>query len=116
MQVPEADDDPIAWSSILADTPVVSTEGDEVGTVVDVLGSEAEDIFHGIVVHQGLLGRDVMIPADRVARITRRRIDVTMTGAEIRDLPPYREEQSYKLGMVGLLRKHLGWVDDVENP
>jgi len=111
-----ADERELAWKAMLADTSVVSSDGDTVGTVADVLGSEAEDIFHGIVVREGILRKDVMIPADRVVRITNRRITVSMTAEATRELPPYQEEHSYKLGMVGLLRRRLGWVDDHENP
>lgn len=113
MKVPEPDEEqPLAWIAILADTPVYSTSGQEVGTVHEVLG--AEDIFHGVVVHTGLLGHDVMIPATDVTRITNRRVDVALDTDSFRALPPYREEESYKLGFVGLLRRHLGWVADTD--
>ena len=111
MKLPEADEQPVAWTAILADTPVYSSEGEQVGTVREVLG--AEDIFHGIVVRAATpVSRDVQIPADHVARITNRRVDMTLTMEEISALDAYNEEASFKLGIVGLLRKHLGWVPD----
>ena len=111
MRVPEPDEEqPLAWSAILEDTPVYSADGQDIGTVQDVLG--AEDIFHGIVVRAGPLSDVVMIPADAVALITNRRIETMLSPDEIRALPPYQEEESFRLGVVGLLRKHMGWVSD----
>ena len=110
MKVPQPDEEqPLAWNAILADTPVYSGDGEQVGVVGDVLGSQAQDIFHGIHVRGGTLQHDVMIPADRVARITNQRIDTSLDAEEIRALPVHREEESYHLGFVGLLRKTLGW-------
>ena len=50
------DEDPIAWTAILANTGVFSTDQEEVGTVRDVVG--AEDIFHGLVISHGTLGHE----------------------------------------------------------
>jgi len=117
LKVPEPDEErPLAWTAILADTPVHAKEGREVGTVHDVLGSEQKDIFHGIVVHQGLIGRNVFVPADQVGTITDRRLVISLSEDEVRELPPYEVEHSYTLGFTGLLRKHLGWVEDVGRP
>lgn len=111
MRVPEPEEErPLAWSAILADTPVYTADKQEVGIIADVLG--AEDIFHGIVVHAGPEANDVMVPADHVSVITNRRVVTALAPDEFRALPPYREEDSYQLGFVGLLRKHLGWVPE----
>ncbi len=110
MKVPEGEEEqPLAWMAILADTPVYSSDGERVGIVDEVLGSQDQDIFHGIEVRTGLLAQNVMIPADRVTQITNRRIETALTAEEIRDLPAYVEEESYQLGFVGLLRRRLGW-------
>ena len=42
-------DQPIAWRGVPKDTAVRS-EGEQVGTLYDLLGSDEEDIFLGIVV------------------------------------------------------------------
>jgi uncharacterized protein YrrD len=113
VKVPEPEDEqPLAWKAVLADTPVYSREGDEVGVVVEVLGSEAEDIFHGIVVNRGVGSHEVQIPAATVSLISNKRVTTSMTAQEVSALPVYKPEDSYKLGYVGLLRKHLGWVPD----
>jgi hypothetical protein len=111
MKVPEPEQEqPLAWKAILKDTPVHASDGQEVGVITEVLGSE--DIFHGIVVHRGVAAHDVEIPAEAVVWITNKRINTTLSQQEIRELPVYQPEDSYKLGIVGLLGKHLGWVSD----
>ena len=42
--MPEAQ--PISWRSIVYGTPVTAADGIRVGDVHEVLGSDAEDIFH----------------------------------------------------------------------
>lgn len=114
MRVPEPEEErPLAWSAILAETPVYSSDEQEIGVVLDVLG--AEDIFHGIVVRAGPAANDIMVPAEQVRVITNRRVVTSLTPDEFRALPPYEEEASYGLGFVGLLRKHLGWVPEGDN-
>jgi len=107
----EADDnDPIAWRGVTQDTPVITSEGERVGTLSDMLGSDQEDIFHGIVVHLGRFGHHVFVPADQVTLMTRSSVQVALTSAEIHALPKHDEERQYDLGMVGFFRKHPGWV------
>jgi len=48
-------DAPIAWRAIVEDGPARSWDGETVGTVYDVLGSN-DDIFHGVVIHLSRLG------------------------------------------------------------
>ena len=114
---PDADDErPISWVAIQESTPVHSVDGEEIGTTHEVLGSQEEDIFHGLVVSHGALGSPVMIPAEHVKSITNRRIDVDLNADAIRALPPFQEHPSFHLGMVGLFRKHVGWIKEDEQP
>ena len=103
-------DQPIAWRGVTPDTPVRTSEGEEVGTLSDMLGSDQEDIFHGIVVHLGRLGHHVFVPADQVSLMTHTHVDVALTSAEIHALPKHDEERQFDLGMVGFFRKHPGWI------
>ncbi|GAC1444223.1 MAG: hypothetical protein NVSMB52_03350 [Chloroflexota bacterium] len=113
MKVPESSDEtPLAWTAILARTPVRSRDGEEVGHVVEVVGAQAEDIFHGLAVGHGTDDHGVLIPAESVGAITDRRIDTNLTAEEIRALPVYVPEDAFKLGFVGFFSKHLGWVED----
>ena len=102
-------DDPIAWRGVTQDTPVRTSDGETVGTLSDMLGSDQQDIFHGIVVHLGRLGHHVFVPADQVSLMTHSHVDVALTSEEIHALPKHDEERLFDLGMVGIFRKHLGW-------
>lgn len=102
----------VAWRAIVEDEPVRSSDGEEVGTVYDVLGSKEDDIFHGIVVHLGRLGHRVVVLADDVRLITESHVDVALTSAEIHLLPPHTDEHTFHLGVTGMFRKHAGWTAD----
>jgi hypothetical protein len=103
---------PIAWRGVPQDTPVRSSDGETVGTLYDLLGSDAEDIFHGIVVHLGRFGHQVFVPADQVTLMTTSHVDVALTSKEIHALPEHAEDEGYHLGVTGLLRRGVGWVKD----
>ncbi len=104
--------DPIAWQEIRERTPVLAVDGTTVGRVSEVLGSEEEDVFHGVEVR--LTGRDraVLVVADDVTRITALAVTVGLTSAEVDALPPHTEEHAFKLGWKGIIRKHPGWVEE----
>jgi hypothetical protein len=102
-------DQPIAWRGVPQDTPVRS-EGQQVGKLFDLLGSDDEDIFHGIVVQLRSPSRRVFVPADDVTLMTATHVDVSLTAGELAALPAHTEEREFEVGMVGHLRKHLGWV------
>jgi uncharacterized protein YrrD len=105
-------DQPIAWRAIVEDEPVRSSDGDDVGTVYDVVGSQEDDIFHGIVVHLGRLGHRVLVLADDVSLITAKHVDVGMTSATLHALPKHTDEHTFHLGVGGLFRKHVTWTKD----
>jgi len=50
------------------------------------------------------------VPADDVVLLTASHVDVSLSAAEIGALPEHTEERGFDLGMVGLLRKHVGWT------
>jgi hypothetical protein len=106
---PRDPEQPIAWRGVPQDTPVRSSEGEHVGKLADMLGSDDEDIFHGIVVHLDHPGRDVFVPADDVTLMTPSHLDVAYTTDQLHALPEHTEARQYELGWVGFFRKHLGW-------
>jgi len=105
-----SDNDQISWRSVVYGTPVVAG-GTRVGTVHEVLGSDEEDIFHGIRVaipnHH-----DVMLDAEDVAGLTASAVNTSLSRTDVEALPPYDDEATYHLASVGWLRKHLGWTRD----
>ncbi len=65
------DPTPIAWRAIVYGTPVLAADGAQLGSVREVLGSDADDIFHGLRVRRADdPKRDVMIAAERITVIT----------------------------------------------
>ncbi len=106
------DDQAVSWRGLLYGTPVLASEGELVGAVREVLGSDAEDIFHGLRVGLDGEDRDVMIPADRLPELSDSGVRSDLSLDEIRALPDYDEEATYHLASVGWLRKHLGWRAD----
>ena len=104
-------DQPIAWRAIRPATPVRSSEGDSVGTVADVVGSDGEDTFHGVVVAISG-GHEVLVLADDVETIAAGHVDVVWPAAVLRSMPPFHAERDFHLGMKGRFRKGPGWVED----
>jgi hypothetical protein len=110
-QNPPDPDQPIAWRAVTPDEKVRSSDGTDAGTVFDVLGSNAEDIFHGIVV-QLKGGPRVLVEADDVTLMTPSRVEVSFTAAQLHRLPPHAEDHEFHLGVTGRFRKHPGWIED----
>lgn len=111
-EIAVSDAPPISWRAIVYGTPVISSDNQPEGEVHEVLGSDAEDIFHGLRV--ALTGRheDVMVSADDVAGFSADRVRVGLTRSELEALPTYKEQATFHLASVGWLRKHLGWAKD----
>ena len=104
--------DPIGWRGIVYETPVTTIDGARVGTVREVLGSDSEDIFHGLRVGLAEGRRDVMVPADNVTTMSTAGVGLDLSRSAVEALPTYDEVASYHLASVGWLRKHLGWAKD----
>ena len=102
----------IAWRAVVYGTPVSTADGVRVGTVREMLGSDAEDIFHGIRVRLTAGHRDVMIRADDVSTLTAEEVQTNLSRSDIEALPTYDDVATYHLASVGWLRKHLGWSKD----
>jgi hypothetical protein len=96
---PEAPNDPIAWRAIAKDMPVYAVGGELVGQVDELLGSDEEDVFHGIVLRPHLEGtRRVAVSSDDITAINRHGLVCSWTPQEIVTLPEHTEERSYALG------------------
>lgn len=91
---------PIAYPLVERGVRVISSDGDEVGTVHHVVAAEEQDIFHGLVINTARLGRR-FVPAEDVASLHERGVDLRITAADVSELPPpggaapeYREDPS----------------------
>jgi hypothetical protein len=74
-----------------------------VGTVHDVLDNAREHIFDGIVVARGDGRR--FIDAPEVARITDRRVTLTLTATEVAALPAHSQREGLRRGLTRLRRR-----------
>jgi sporulation protein YlmC with PRC-barrel domain len=81
----EDDGHAIAFQVLARGTPVVASDGAEVGTVRDVLENEREHIFDGLVLDTPAGPR--WVDAPEIARIAERRVTLTITAAEAAALP-----------------------------
>ncbi len=103
---------PISWRTVVYGTPVISVDDAAVGKVHEVLGSDGEDIFHGLRVSLASAHKDVLITADDVQSMTADQIRIGLSRADVEAMPSYDETATYHLASVGWLRKHIGWRQD----
>jgi hypothetical protein len=78
----------IGYQALPRGVPVVTADGVEIGTVHRVLDNAREHIFDGIVVRTKEGRR--FVDAPEVARITERRVTLSITADEARELPEHR--------------------------
>jgi hypothetical protein len=81
--------DPVAWSYIQADTLVVGPDGEELGRVAAMLGTESEGIFHGIAVTPYEDGATRVVPADAVTELTSSQVQVAWNAGQLAAAEPY---------------------------
>lgn len=79
-------DDPVAWTYVKPGTDVIGREGVKLGTVEAMLGSEIEDIFHGVALHPAKGGPTRVIPADLATRLTPAAVQVQVGTDEVEKL------------------------------
>jgi uncharacterized protein YrrD len=103
---------PVSWKAIERDAVVVSSDGEEVGHVSEITGDPQADIFNGLVVSLGTLGKPRYLPAERVRGIWPQRVEVDATADEIRALAAYEEPVAERVvareGLLTRLRRLLG--------
>jgi hypothetical protein len=85
-------DDPVAWAYVEPGTDVVGREGVRIGAIEQMLGTEAENIFHGIALKAATGGPIRFIPADAVTVLTPSEVQVQVSTEEVERLAPYRPE------------------------
>ncbi|MBV9466088.1 MAG: DUF2171 domain-containing protein [Solirubrobacterales bacterium] len=84
---------PISYQVLEPGTPVYSSDGQRIGSVVHVLAVAEEDVFDGIVIdeHSGEPhlghGEHRFVDADEVASLHERAVTLALTAAACRDLP-----------------------------
>jgi hypothetical protein len=81
--------DPVSWFLIERGWKVVGSDSAELGTVEETLGEENADIFDGLAVAPGLLGRPRYVPAERVGEILQGEVHLTIDRAAFDQLGDY---------------------------
>jgi uncharacterized protein YrrD len=75
--------DPISWLVLEPGHAVVTADGEQLGTVKEVLGDTEADIFDGLRVSTGLLGSDEKyVPAELLESIDTDAVHLTIPAAE----------------------------------
>ncbi len=77
----------VHYSAVTRGTPVLSSEGVEVGKVDEVLDNYREHIFDGIVLETNR-GDLRFVDAPEVARTAERAVTLSITAGQVSELPP----------------------------
>src|ERR1700685_438851 len=79
------DAEPISYQGVAHGTPVLSSTGQEFGTLAKVLDIASEDVFDGIIVktHHG----ERFVDRDQIAEITTRYIKCDLDDEAVESLP-----------------------------
>jgi len=75
---PERMGDPVSWLMVERGWSVLDRSGEKVGTVEQVLGDQSSDIFNGLAVSHGLVGRPRYVPSERVASIHEGSVELSL--------------------------------------
>ena len=83
--------DPVSWFVIEAGWKVFDASGEQIGSVDEVVGDSSDDIFNGLSISTGLLGRPRYVPSEQVASITEGRVTLRISRAQAERLEEYEE-------------------------
>jgi hypothetical protein len=83
--------DPVSWLVIESGWKVVDSQGDEVGSVDEVVGDSSNDIFNGLSISTSLLGRPRYVPSEQVAAITEEHVQLKLTKDQVHHLGEFEE-------------------------
>jgi len=85
------DRDPVSWFLIEPGWKVVDANGEEVGSVDEVIGDSSDDIFNGLSISMSLLGKPRYVPSEQVGEITEGRVQLTLSKDGVDRLGEYEE-------------------------
>lgn len=83
------DDAQVSWMTLEPGTKVVTREGEELGSIGEVVADHQKDIFSGVTVRSGLLSKDTFVPADKIDQMTEGSVRLTISKAEADALEDY---------------------------
>jgi hypothetical protein len=81
--------DPVSWFVVERGWEVVGSDGSKLGTVEELLGDPEHDIFDGLSVATGLLGKPRYVPAELVQEIVEGSVHLSIGHDEAERLDEY---------------------------
>jgi hypothetical protein len=86
--------DPVSWFVVEPGWEVVGSDGARLGTVEETIGDSQLDIFDGLTVGTGVLGRPKYVPAELVDEIVEGTIRLSVGSDGFEKLEPFREPRA----------------------
>jgi Uncharacterized protein conserved in bacteria (DUF2171) len=83
--------DPVSWLLVEPGWRVVASDGSDVGHVHELIGDSGKDIFDGLAVSSGMLGKPRYVPAERVQSIYEGEVRLDLAPSEAEGLSEYEE-------------------------
>ena len=103
MTVPPLDDGhAVHYTALERGTPVIASDGQEVGRVAEVLDNFREHIFDGLVIETAG-GERKFVDAPEVARTAERAVTLTIPAAEVARLGPPPSRGRTRGGLFGTI-------------
>jgi hypothetical protein len=84
--------DPVSWLVVEPGWAVVASDGKQVGRVDEIVGDTGEDIFNGLSVSSGLLGKPKYVPAERVTEIVEGEVRLDLAADAIEHLDDHEQQ------------------------
>ena len=81
--------DPVSWLLIERGWKVHAADGSEIGTIDETVGDSTHDIFDGLTVKTGVLGRSKYVPAEQVERLTEGHVLLRLSADQTQYLRDY---------------------------
>jgi hypothetical protein len=81
--------DPTSWLMVEPGYSVSAPDGEQIGKVDQVLGDNAADIFDGLAILTGVVGKPKYVPSELVASIDTEAVRLTIGKDELASLDEY---------------------------
>jgi hypothetical protein len=81
--------DPTSWLMVEPGYSVSAPDGEEIGKVDQVLGDNNADIFDGLAILTGIVGKPKYVPSELVASIDTEAVRLTIGKDELASLDEY---------------------------
>ena len=82
-------DAPISWMTLEKGTTVLSSDGEDVGSVAEVIADREKDIFSGVTISSGLLSTNRFVPADVIEGMSTAEVRLSITAEQAGELQNY---------------------------